>query len=268
MSYATLESSAYSAAPVELYEWSFGGSVWRQTSAEVDQTYGGTTWSAVPLSRDEIEDGAELNRSDLIVRAGDDHGVASLFRTGSPEGVILLRLRRMHRADGQTALIWMGRVLNCEFSGIEATLTAEPVTTSLKQTGLRRLYSRMCPHVLYGPACRLSRGSWSASLFVTSVAGQVLSVNGPHAATAGWFAGGMLSWTSGGIVHHRGIETHTVGVIKLLSPLPGLAAGDYVTAYAGCDKSLKTCREKFGNQPNFGGFKWLPTVNPFATSVF
>jgi hypothetical protein len=34
--------------------------------------------------------------------------------------------------------------------------------------------------------------------------------------------------------------------------------------YAGCDHLLATCRDRFSNVANFGGFPWIPQKNPFS----
>jgi len=47
------------------------------------------------------------------------------------------------------------------------------------------------------------------------------------------------------------------------------AVGDQVRAYPGCDHSLITCANKFGNSLNFGGFPFMPEKNPMdGTPVF
>jgi uncharacterized phage protein (TIGR02218 family) len=266
------EISRDSGAPVELYEFTLEGYVWRYTSADTDQDYGGVTWSAVTMTRSEIEESAEINRATLKLTVSGDHSVALLYLKAPPAGVVLLKIRRLHRLDGddEAIIVWIGRVLNCEWAGNQATLAAEPIYTSIRQTGLRRMYSKVCPHVLYGTACRVNAASYAEALTVTSVSALTLGITGGgHANTPLWFAGGLLAWNDGTYVRRVGVESHeNPGVIKLIAPLWGLAAGASVTLYPGCDHNLKTCREKFGNNANFGGFKWIPNVNPFTTAVF
>lgn len=270
MTYAALEASVAAGAPVELYEFVLGAETWRYTSADADQVYGGQTWTAVPLSRSEIDETAEINRANLTLTAAYDFAVAELFRVAPPAGVILLRIRRLHRGDGEAAVIWLGRLVNCDWSGREAHLSAEPVYTSIRQPGLRRHYSRLCPHVLFGTACRLVADDWDTTATVTAVSGLLVTLTGTHAGTAGYWAGGMAAWVDGaGRTQRQGIEAHAAsGQIKLVAPLPGVPVGATVHVWPGCDKTLKTCREKFANRANFGGFKWIPGKNPFTTAVF
>ena len=79
----------------------------------------------------------------------------------------------------------------------------------------------------------------------------------------GWFAHGVLTWTSGAaagrperIEEHRKDATGTRLVMR-----PGGAAaaeGDGFSLVAGCDKSFATCKQKFANPLNFRGFPHLP----------
>ena len=269
--YYEFEHSRDSGSPVELYEFSLGNYVWRYTSADADQTWNDYTWSAIPLSRSEIEETAEISQATLKMTVTGDHDVAELYRKAPPAGVVLLKIRRRHRGDPTDAIVvWMGRVLNCEWAGHQATLAAEPVYTSIRQTGLRRMYSRSCPHVLYGTSCRVDAAAFAEAVTVNSVNALALGVSGGHAGTNGWWTGGLLHWNDGTYVRRMGVESHSDGVIRLMAPLWGLAevVPVTVTLYPGCDHSLTMCRERFSNQANFGGFKWIPNVNPFTTAVF
>lgn len=81
---------------------------------------------------------------------------------------------------------------------------------------------------------------------------------------ASWFAGGLLTWTSG---FNSGLRCEVKefsfgGTVSLHLPMPyAVQAGDTFTITAGCDKSLATCRDKFDNVVNFRGFPHLPGIN-------
>jgi uncharacterized phage protein (TIGR02218 family) len=268
--YDTYETSQASAAPVELYEFVLGSEVWRQTSADVDVTYGGHTWTATPLSRGEIEEGTEINRANLELNCAIDNPVAGLYLVQPPDAVVLFRLRRLHRGDSEALVIWLGRVLNCEWSGREAKLFCEPVFTSIRQPGLRRLYSRLCTHTLYEQStCRVNPDDFDATATLATVDGVAISFSSLPVTTDGYWQHGRLRWIDGdGRAHWRMIETQAGLNATLVAPIPGLSAGQTVTVWPGCDKTLKTCRLTFNNRPNFGGFKWIPDQNPFSGQLF
>lgn len=81
----------------------------------------------------------------------------------------------------------------------------------------------------------------------------------------GYFNDGFVTWTSGA---NEGRSTPVKTWVAsgatftfwLPTPYP-IQVGDTYTAVAGCDKELTTCRDKFGNVINFGGFPTIPGRN-------
>jgi uncharacterized phage protein (TIGR02218 family) len=80
----------------------------------------------------------------------------------------------------------------------------------------------------------------------------------------GWFAGGLLTWTSGGNAD-RQMEVkhfaHAGGAAQIelwRSMASPIVPGDGFTITAGCDKTFPTCKAKFANQLNFRGFPHMP----------
>jgi len=79
----------------------------------------------------------------------------------------------------------------------------------------------------------------------------------------GWFAQGVMTWTSGVLagrqsrvrIHARGLSGEELG---FEDEAAGVAIGDTFEIVAGCDKRFATCREKFANAENFRGFPHLP----------
>jgi len=270
MTYDTLERSLYDGAPVELYEFEMGPNRWRYTSADEDQLKDGQTYSKAPLMRSKLEISEELNRASMEIRVRRDNPVADLFRLYPPGAVVTVRIWRRHRGDAEFVLLWYGRILNCEFSSGEAILHSEPALTSLRRNGLRRFYQRQCPHVLYGSACRVAQSSYKVSGAVTVISGTGIEVTEAGTFADGYFDGGLLSWGSGaGVVESRIILGHLGTVLTLAAPVAGLAVGDTVDLYPGCDHTLSTCDGRFGNAENFGGWPYIPGKNPFnGTTIF
>lgn len=266
MSYATREASTDAGSPIELYEFRSGGTAWRYTSGAQDTTFGTDVYTAVPMKRGSIEQTGEIGRAGLRITLARDVAIAEAFIASPPSEVTLLTLYRQHRGDAETVVIWMGRVLNAEWRGSELELNCEPVYTSLKRTGLRRLYQRNCPHVLYGTSCQASAVVHRVPGSVVSLTGVLLSVPAAAGFATGHFAGGFATWAASGLTEKRMIVAHTADSVTLSAVPPGLAVGDTISLYPGCDRTLATCDTKFGNSANFGGFPFTPAKNPFAGS--
>lgn len=91
-----------------------------------------------------------------------------------------------------------------------------------------------------------------------------LIVTGLDGFDAGWFAHGVLTWTTGAnagrserVEEHRKDATGTTLVLRPRSRIVA-AEGDTFSVAAGCDKKFATCKAKFANALNFRGFPHLP----------
>ena len=90
------------------------------------------------------------------------------------------------------------------------------------------------------------------------------SASGLSAFASGWFSLGRLVWTNGANTGLRAaIKAHAVNgaaaEIELWRPAPAeISATDEFEIFAGCDKKLDTCRDKFGNGVSFRGFPFIP----------
>lgn len=270
MTYDSREISLQDGAPVELYEFTRGTLTYRYTSADADYVLLPNTYAAEPLQRGKIEASAERARNALTIDCRREFAIADMFRVAPPTDVIGVIVRRQHRGDSDVAVIWTGRVLNCEFTGAQARLNCEPVTSSLRRPGLRRLYQRGCPHVLYGQGggqCNLNRASVSTVTTVAAISGLVLSV---AAIGAYPFAGGFVEWeVEPGVIERRFIVSFTGLDLTLSQAFQGLEVGDTVTVSPGCDHSVATCDGTYSNIANYGGFPFIPIKNPFdGTPVY
>jgi uncharacterized phage protein (TIGR02218 family) len=137
-----------------------------------------------------------------------------------------------------------------------------------------RLYQRTCPYVVGDSECRvnLSGSTFIASGVVSTVDGRsVFHSTGLDMSASGWFTKGVLTWTSG---HNTGrridVRSHglenTISRIQILYPMGrDIQVGDSFSISAGCDNEFKTCKEKFNNAINFGGFPHMPG-NDFIAS--
>lgn len=87
-----------------------------------------------------------------------------------------------------------------------------------------------------------------------------------------WFAGGLVAFESGlnaGIAREIRNWDGVSGAsgITTLFPFPyEISPGDVVRVLPGCDKSIETCQDRYGNAKNFKGFPHLPGQD-FATRV-
>jgi hypothetical protein len=271
VTYDAREISTHGGEPLELYEFTVGAQVQRWTSAARIVSAGGNDYTPAPLQRSRIEQSVEEARKALTIDCPRDFPVAELYRVVPPSEVILVTVKRLHRGDGDVAAIWMGRVLNCEWQdNDQARLQCEPVSSSLKRPGLRRPYSRNCPHVLYsqGPGmCNVDRATHSTVTTVSAIAGLTLTV--AALAEMPW-VGGYVEWLPAGAPAQRRFINGRDGlVLTLAQAFQGIPLGAAVTVVPTCDHTMSMCEGTYDNLPHYGGFPFIPLKNPFdGTPVY
>lgn len=121
---------------------------------------------------------------------------------------------------------------------------------------------RQCDAVLGDSRCGVNQSDprFAGSGSVTFADGAVMTVMGLDGFAIGWFAQGLLTWTSGKSTGKAiRVLGHSGNSLRLIEPpiLPA-EAGDTFRIVVGCDKSFLTCKSKFGNGANFRGFPHLP----------
>ncbi|MEJ6391818.1 DUF2163 domain-containing protein [Gymnodinialimonas sp. 2305UL16-5] len=130
-----------------------------------------------------------------------------------------------------------------------------------------RVFQRNCPAVLGDARCRfdLSAPGFSAEVSVTSSDGRRFAFDDATQFDARWFERGKLSVLSGAAAGLSGaIKLDRLnGSVRLVELWDNLrievAGGDMVRLTVGCDKRFATCRTKFNNALNFGGFPDIPS---------
>lgn len=266
MTYDAIERSADLGRPVEIFTFARGEILWRFTSANEDVSEGGNTYTTAVIRRGPVEQGTEISRNNMRLTVPRDFPIAALYQIAPPSEVVTMTLRQFHFGDGEAIVLWTGRIVSVSFMNTEAEIILEPIYTSLRRNGLRRAYQRQCPHVLYGPACKVNATAYRVSAVVDSVSG--LNVTSPtfDAQPDGYWEGGYIEWQiATGTFERRFIYGHVGAQLELDMVTLDLAVGQTVFVYPGCDHSITTCRDKFSNVLNYGGMPYIPVKNPFGS---
>lgn len=271
MSFDANEKSVQDAAPVELYTFRAYNTFHRFTSQATDIVVQSQSYQAAAIRRSSVSQTSELPRNAMTLRTAPDFPVTTYYEGVPPSTVILLTIARIHRGDTAAQPIWNGRVLNCKWERDEAVFHCESVYTSLRRTGLRRLYGRGCPYVLYGSQCGADEAAHRIDVTVESVSGTTVQASALAGQPDGRWIGGFLSFEHvAGNVIRRGITDHSGDTIELTHRIPELSGGDAVRVHPGCAHDLADCNDFFANAENYGGLApYLAGKNPFGgNSVF
>lgn len=272
--FSSLETSVDSSQPIELYEFTYQGITDYYTSSEADLTIGAVVYTATQIARSEITDSGEIGKNNLKLTCPEDFPISNLFGAGPPDDIVTLVVKRVQLGALDTAdvqIIWVGRITVVGWPPLRSEITCESVFTSLRQAGVRRVYTINCPYSLYGSECAVDILAFEQSIVIDGgQAGNVLTASGFALKPNGWYAGGRVIWQSTpGIYVKRGIKNHVGDQCELTYALPNFSSGTAITVAPGCDHSYATCISKFANGPNFGGFPYMMQKNPWGSaSVF
>ena len=267
MSYDAREISAALGRPVDILTFARGAQEWFYTSADRDVTVGGDVYLNVAIIRPSISQGGEINRAGLKITVARDFAIAQLFRAGIPSETITLRIRQYHEGDGSVVVVWSGRVVNVARVGELAEITCEPIYTSVRATGLRRLDQKGCPHVLYGSVCGVVAASFTLAGTVDALSGLTVTATEFGTEADGYWEGGYIEYSPEvGVIERRFIVGHTGTSVTLMTQPLGLAVSDAMDILPGCDHTLGVggCA-KFSNTDNYGGCPNIPTKNPYGS---
>lgn len=265
MSYQSVDESSDNGQPVELYHFQQVTNSWYYTSGAEEITKSGITYEPANITRSVISQSNEISGSRISLDFPRDHLFAAQFLGFTPDLVTTLTIMRGHATDStnEYQAYWKGRVISGSGTGSVITLECESVFTSMKRVGLRARFQVTCRHTLYSAACGVNLNSSGVAGIATSSSSNILVCSQASSYADGTFTGGMVQTTSGAL---RFITSHTGSSLVLSRPFLESVGGQSITLFPGCDHLQSTCKDKFNNLPNFGGFPYIPIINPFGGS--
>lgn len=281
MSFATREESRIAGHPIHLYAFRFGpeaGSIRRYTNIAAGFNWGVTDagqpifWSPLPIQHSDVVASGNLDKSTLEVRMPESGDIPDLYSEEQPSNVVTLIIRQGHLADDDFKVCWSGKVNGVSYEGAELVLDCEPISASLRRSGLTRDYQLSCPLVLYGPECRANKAAATTSTAVVSIDGPIVTLAPTWAASdrKAKYVGGIAEWTnaSGRVERRSIIKAEGEGQILLSNAASSLLAGMTVNLILGCNHQHGMrdpdgdCLNLHDNILNFGGQWEIPTKNP------
>jgi len=289
MTYIATDESTEIARPVELYFFRQKQGTERSyyTSGNVSVDYDGNTYAPESIKRTSFKVDGRKTGGTLTVTVPRTNSFAERYNFGTPPLPDELTIYRVHLTDTDSEVqeLWSGDVSAVSFANDEAKISLSSLSERTNLTIPKRTYSWTCNHVLYDAGCRLSAQANRSDASVLSIssdertltianasswAGQTMTSR--IAADATFFNGGYLRFVDSlGTEYYRTIQSLTesggVYTLALEIPLNNLFVGNELQCHAGCNHAVQTCRDKFDNVKNYGGFPFVPTSNPFSTGI-
>lgn len=266
MAFEMYEVSNELGRPIQLYEFQLNSTVWRYCTGPSDRIVDGHLYTSCPIADDGIKQKGNASSDSMVVTVPADIGAAQVFVGTPPSSPVYLRIRRMHEGDNQAFLAYAGEIIQANFpSPGQVKLTTLPLSASMNRQGLRLGWQRTCPYALYDPTtCRVKKEDFATPAVIVAVQGDVVQATEFALLPAGYLNGGFLEWdhpVRG--KEMRGVVEHIGDAVRMFGLADGLYYGLQVVAYPGCDMRVSTCRDRFNNLNNYGGFPSMPGKSPF-----
>jgi uncharacterized phage protein (TIGR02218 family) len=254
---------------LELFRFVEGSTVYLKTNYDQPYTYdsgsGAEVYTPTTVKRTEIESKNEINKSGVNLTFPITDIMARHWMIDNVETVVTLTIFEVEDTD--VAVSWKGRLSSVKPGQSDITIAFESIFTSLRRPGLRARFLRSCRHSHYRRGCNLDKAGFAIPGICSAITtdGTQITVSAAAGFANDYFTAGMIAAPDGTL---RFVTGHAGSTLTLMRRLPALdtafATGPCsVTLYPGCDRTRVTCNTKFNNLPNYGGFDWIPTRNPF-----
>lgn len=282
--------------PVILYTITTLGATYRFTTNALDVTFGGVTYPALTAIHDDVQMSQDASGDELVVHLPISHPFVQRFAaTGIPDQSVQVTVQELQTAASTAALTWSGPGQSLTVNGHTAALRVPAANNDALKIQLPTIAAqKICPHVLFDGNCAPLPGgdfpsgsasgtggpvrlAFTASRNVLAVSADGLTIT---LDTLG-VADGFYNFGKCSAVEFFGVsfappdETRTVlsqvgSVITIDMPFvvaPSDMVGKFASVEAGCDHTVTTCRDKFNNVANFGGFPQLNSSTNFWSPV-
>jgi uncharacterized phage protein (TIGR02218 family) len=250
----------------ELFLFSTGVTTYFYTSYSEHITYNGDQYQAVPIKRSGFTTDVVEGAVRCMVQAPVST-VFSQYISQAPFVPIQVEIRRIYLDDLISSdLRFKGTVSSISFERQVATVECVSSMDELNRTIPRIVIQVMCNLALYSERCTLIKGNlvqnWSVIPDLDPIKLYII----------GGFPVGLTDYYIGGIAEYktdmRYISAQGSDWIELYYPFETIPSGSTLKLYAGCDKSISTCRTKFNNEPNFLGMPFVKKLpNPVTKSI-
>jgi uncharacterized phage protein (TIGR02218 family) len=268
MAYADDEKSTEASRPIELYTLVAGATTYRYTSHHSDYVYSGQTYTAIPIQRSAVALEGGLPTREITITLPVTTAFVLAIRGAMPQQGLTAAVDRVQPVSAESRRLWVGSINTFSFSGSLADLRVsntmdDPLATDVPGYRIQSL----CNHQLFdGTTCKVVRATYTVNTTIASFSGNDVTLTSDGGNPDGWATGGELYNTTRN--ERRMIIAHVGNVVTLIAPFrSGVANGDSVSLYAGCDRSIATCRTKFNNVLNFGGHPHIKGQNIWFTGI-
>jgi len=221
------------------------------TDGERDVPHVSDTYKAIPITRSAIVKSGRMgdNEAEITFSIKEEFAKSRIHYHAEDRYWVEIRNR-----PGRDPF-WRGKMkaIRSTRNTIQMTFTA--LLGALRIYGLPANYQTTCRHSLYDNLCGVSMAGNSRPLDIVTFDSRKLVAQIRERGSPSW----PLSQAQFGYLEQDGRNyriTAVSGSLLYLTRITALQKGE-ATVFRGCDKRFSTCKERFNNLENFGGFPYL-----------
>lgn len=288
-----LEGEADPALPscAYLYDLEHNGSHTRLTDWESTITALAQTWTPARVEHGRIRQSLKPQNEDCEVTVAlDDAPVIEPLLRAETESPVNVRIYEMELPAGTPQMLFSGSAWKARGIGRKVRITAAAFGGAMRAKVPRFIFSTNCNHTLFSTGCarratvQMDRDAWEgAGEFVSqwpdnkvAITNVSFHTGAPSPMPAHYFSGGWLTTGTGSARQTREVSGSwydSVEDVLLLMVTRALredliGEDQQVKFWPGCDGQYSTCKDKFDNTQNFGGFPFQPAWIKEAATTF
>jgi len=250
--------------------------VLRYTSADFNINHAGHIYSCknAGIARSEMSWQIGLSVDDVIIELNpgqndiiDGLKMVEAFRSGTFDGAeiqldMAFYTEGWHEEPLILEKLFVGNVDVDEVSGSYVKLSVKSLTELLNTNFPANVYQTACQYALYDKGCKVAKGLYSENS-VVNAGSTKKELRVYLVRSVGYYQNGVILFQSGRNINiKKSVKFHENGKVVLSTPLQhDPKAGDSFTIYAGCDKTIAMCKNKFKNLDNFSGTPFIPAAD-------
>lgn len=265
MTYAANDVSASNGRPVEFFKFEGLLRDYRYVNQATEETLGGEVYEPGTVFRSNIEVGSILDaQKAMSISVPSDSQLAKDYGGKITPTQLQFTLYRAYRGDDwstqfkqrftgrATAYGYTDRLFQINFNNV--------IATDLNQENRQVYYQSICNHKLYDIRCKANKVANTTVSTVVNFSDSAVEVVDDGWPDGDLKVGTLLNVRTG---EERLIFDNLVNVVTIGYPFVDIEVGDQMQLIRGCNHGTSDCILKFNNYINYGGYLFLPDVNPF-----
>lgn len=265
MTYSSNDVSAASGRPVEFFKFEGLLKDYRYVNQATSETLGGEVYEPATLFRSNIEIGSILDAQKAVtVSVPADSDLAKDYGGKNTPTQLQFTLYRAYRGDDwsvefkqrytgrATAYGYQDRMFQITFNNV--------IATDLNQENRQVYFQSICNHKLYDARCKANKAANTTTSTVVNFSDTAVKVVNDGWPNGDLRVGTLINVRTG---EERLIFDNLANVVTIGYPFLDIVVGDQMQLIRGCNHGTSDCITKHDNYVNYGGFLFMPDVNPF-----